>query len=304
MNMQYTFANSNGNTAGSNEARTSAQLNNFEADRGRNNFDVRHTFNLSALYELPIGKGKRWNLDGAANTLLGGWEVGGIVNARSGFPVEVLVVRPDVVVQCQRAGGCPNGAGGMFAQGFVANLPSFGGSFPALPQGFVAVVNTPGGGNSRNIRRPNLIPGANPFLNNDRNMINPAAFAVPDPGEWGDFPRNELSGPGFRQFDMIFAKRFRITESVNVEFRTEVFNIFNHTNFANPSTTLNNALPNLSFNAGTGTYAASTSNVVQPGQAYTQGSAGSTFGLLRSTVNRTVGLGTPRQIQFAFRLNF
>jgi len=196
----------------------------------------------------------------------------------------------------------PNGGNGVFANGFTANLPSFGGSFPALPVGFVALVNTPGGGNSRNIRRPNLIPGADPYLNNDRNMIDPAAFAIPEPGTFGDFPRNELSGPGFRQLDMIFAKRFHFSETMNFEFRTEVFNIFNHANFANPSTTLNNALPSLSFSNGV--YSASTSNVVQPGQAFTQAAAGSTFGLLRSTVGRTVGLGSNRQIQFAFRFNF
>jgi len=304
MNLQYTFGKSEGNTAGSNEARTSAQLDNFEADRGRNNFDVRHTFNLSALYELPIGKGRTYDLGRAGNALLGGWEVGGIVNARSGVPVEVLVVRPDVVVQCTLAAGCPNGSGGTFANGFVANLPTFGTSFPSLPTGFVAVVNTPGGGNSRNIRRPNLVAGVDPYLNNDRNFINPAAFATPAPGQWGDFKRNELSGPTFRQFDMILAKRFRFTESVNFEFRTEFFNIFNQTNFANPSTTLSNALPNLAFNATTSVYSASTSNVVQPGQAFTQGAAGATFGLLRSTVGRTVGLGSNRQVQFAFRLNF
>jgi hypothetical protein len=215
-----------------------------------------------------------------------------------------LVVRPDVVVQCQLAAGCPNGAGGFFANGFVANLPTFGGSFPALPTGFAAVVNTPGGGASRNIRRPNLVAGVDPYLNNDRNFINPAAFATPAPGEFGDFPRNELSGPNFKQVDLILAKKFRVSETMNFEFRTEVFNIFNQANFANPSTTLNNALPSLSFNAGTGVYSASTSNVVQPGQAFTQGAAGSTFGLLRSTVGRTVGLGTNRQIQFAFRFNF
>ena len=304
MNMQYTFGKSEGLTAGSNEARTSGQLDNFEADRGRNNFDIRHTFNVSGIYELPFGKGKRYHLDGIANTVLGGWEVGSIINMRSGVPVEVLVVRPDVVVQCQQAGGCPNGGGGTFAQGFTANLPTFGGSFPSLPVGFVGIVNTPGGGNSRNIRRPNLLQGVDPFLNNDRNMINPAAFAIPDPGEWGNFPRNELSGPSFRQVDLILAKRFKLTETMNFEFRTEVFNIFNHTNFANPSTTLNNALPSLSFNTNTGVYSATTSNVVQPGQAFTHGAAGSTFGVLRSTVNRTVGLGTPRQIQFALRFSF
>ncbi len=302
MNAQYTFGKSEGLSSGSNEARTSAQLDNFEGDRGRNNFDIRHTFNVSALYELPFGKGRRYDLGGAGNMLLGGWEVGTILNARSGVPVEVLVVRPDVVVQCRQTNGCPNGAGGTFANGFTANLPSFGSSFPALPQGFVAVVNTPGGGNSRNVRRPDLIAGVNPYLNNDRNFINPAAFAIPTPGTFGDLSRNALSGPTFRQLDMIFAKRFRFSETMNVEFRTEVFNIFNHTNFANPSVTLNNALPSLSFSNGT--YSASTSNVVQPGQAFTQGAAGSTFGLLRSTVGRTVGLGSNRQIQFAFRFNF
>lgn len=307
MNMQYTFAKSEGNTAGSNEARTSAQLDNFEADRGRNNFDVRHTFNLSALYELPIGKGRRFDLGRTGNMLLGGWEVGGIMNARSGVPVEVLVVRPDIVVQCQLAAGCPNGAGGFFANGFTANLPSFGSGFPSLPVGFVAVINTPGGGNSRNVRRPNLLPGVNPYLGNDRNFINPAAFAIPEPGTWGNFPRNELSGPSFRQIDLTFAKRFRISETMSFQFRTEIFNVLNTTNFANPSTTLNNALPNLSCAVSGGvcaSYSATTSNVVQPGQAFSQGSAGSTFGLLRSTVGRTVGLGSNRQVQFAFRFTF
>ncbi len=302
MNAQYTYGKSVGLSSGSNEARTSAQLQNFEADRGRNNFDVRHTFNLSALYELPFGKGKKFDFGKTGNILLGGWEIGGILNARSGVPVEVLVVRPDVVVQCQLAAGCPNGAGGFFANGFVANLPTFNATFTALPVGFAAVVNTPGGGNSRNIRRPNLIAGVNPFLNNDRNLINPAAFAVPFPGSFGNFSRNALSGPNFRQFDMIVAKRFRVTETMNVEFRTEIFNIFNQTNFANPSTTLNNALPSLSQSGVV--YSAGTSNVVQPGQAYTQNAAGTAFGLLRSTVGRTVGLGSNRQIQFGFRFNF
>lgn len=302
MNMQYTYGKSEGLSSGSNEARTSAQLDNFEGDRGRNNFDIRHTFNLSALYELPIGRGKAYDFGRTGNIFLGGWEVGGILNARSGVPIEVLVVRPDVVVVCQQVGGCPNGAGGFFAQGFTANLPTFGGSFPALPAGFAAVVNTPGGGNSRNVRRPNLI--GDPYLNNDRNFLNPAAFAIPTAGTFGDLGRNALDGPIFRQLDLILAKRFRFNETMNIEFRTEFFNILNQANFANPSATLSNALPNLSFNSGTGVYSASSSNVVQPGQAFTQGAAGSTFGLLRSTVGRTVGLGSNRQIQFAFRFNF
>jgi hypothetical protein len=203
-------------------------------------------------------------------------------------------VRPDIVVQCQSAGGCPvsNTAGAAIVPlGFVAQLPTIGSASP-LPAGFRAVVNTPGGGASRNVRRPNLIPGANPYLNNDRNLLNPAAFTIPEPGTFGNLPRNALRGPNFRQVDFILNKRFPITETVRLEFRTELFNVFNRTNFALPSSALNVGLPTL---GGSG---------VQPGQAYTQSSAGSTFGLLRQTVERTVGLGTNRQIQFALRLNF
>ena len=307
MNAQYTFGSSKGTSAGSNEARTSAQLENFAADYGRNNFDVRHNFNLSALYELPFGNKRKWDLGKFGNAILGNWELGGILNARSGVPLEILIVRPDVVVQCQQSVGCPDGKGGTFANGFTAQLPTLNGSFPRLPAGFVAIINTPGGGASRNVRRPDLIPGVSPFANNDRQFINPAAFAAPAPGTFGNLGRNAFSGPSFRQLDMTLAKRFRFSETMNLEFRAEFFNILNTANFANPSTTLSLALPSLSFAnvGGVDQYTASSgANILQPGQAYTQGAAGSTFGLETSTVNRTVGLGANRQIQFAFRFTF
>jgi hypothetical protein len=284
LNAQYTFSRSFGNTAGSNEARTLATNFNFEDDRGYNNFDVRHTFNLSAIYGLPFGKGQRFDLGAVGNALLGDLEIGGIVNARSGLPIEVLVTRADVVIQCTNAAaGC--------SAGEVRALPGTINAATPLPAGFTAVVNTPGGGASRNVRRPDLILGVNPYLDDDRNMLNPAAFATPAPGTFGNLPRNALRGPNFRQLDLILNKRIRLTDSTSVEFRTEVFNIFNFTNFAAPSSTLNNAL-------GVGT------NLLQPGQPFTQAAAGSTFGLLRQTIERTVGLGTNRQIQLALRLNF
>lgn len=284
LNAQYTFSRSFGNTAGSNEARTSAELDNFEADRGYNNFDVRHTFNLSALYQFPVGRGKTYDFGSIGNFLFGNLEIGGIVNARSGLPIEVLITRPDVVIQCTNAAaGCTAGE--------VRQLPGTVNAANPLPAGFTAVVNTPGGGASRNVRRPDIIAGVNPYLNSDRSLLNPAAFATPAPGAFGNLPRNALRGPGFMQLDVVLNKRFRISEKRNLEFRTEIFNLFNHTNFANPSSTLNNAL-------GTG------ANQLQPGQPFTQAAAGSTFGLLRQTIERTVGLGTNRQIQFALRYNF
>jgi hypothetical protein len=300
LNSQYTFSRSFGNTAGSNEARTAAVPDNFEADRGYNNFDVRHTFNFSALYNLPFGKGTSHDLGSVGNAFLGNWEVGGIVNARSGLPIEVGITRPDVVIQCNDA-TCPvtlNGVATTVSRGFVAQLPGTINAANPLPLGFIGVVNTPGGGASRNVRRPNLLPGVSPYLNNDRNIINPAAFGIPVPGTFGDLPRNALRAPNFKQFDLVLNKRFRITESANLEFRTEIFNIFNFTNFAAPATTLNNALPTIT------TAGALSTGSLQPGTGFTQSQAGGTFGLLRQTVERTVGLGTNRQIQFALRLNF
>ncbi len=267
LNAQYTFGKSYGNTAGSNEAstvgnnaRTTAE---FDYDTGYNNFDVRQTFNVSAVYSLPWGK----NLTGVSKTLLGGWEVGTILNARSGLPIPVQIVRPDVVY--------------VDAAGVVFQTPAVGRT---------AVINTPRGGASRNVRRPDLISGVDPFLNKDRTLLNPAAFAAPKPGTFGNLVRNQLHGPKFVQQDLILAKKFAITESANVEFRTEIFNLFNVTNFANPPA----ALPNV-LGAGT--------NQLQPGQPYTAAAAG-TFGILNRTVERTVGLGTNRQVQFALRLNF
>jgi hypothetical protein len=184
----------------------------------------------------------------------------------------------------------------------VAQLPGTINASNPLPPGFIAVVNTPGGGSSRNVRRPDFVPGVSPYLNNDRSLLNPAAFTTPAPGTFGNVPRNALRGPNFRQFDVILNKRIKFSETMNVEFRTEIFNIFNRPNFDIPGSRLNLALPSVTQSGGVYTF--STANVVQPGQAYTQGAAGQTFGLLRQTVVRDVGLGTSRQIQFAVRFNF
>ena len=279
MNVQYTLGKSYGTSGGANGANTAANnartLDEFEYEDGYNNFDVRHTFNLSLMYSLPFGEGRRFGADasGFAQAVLGGWDVGGIVNARSGVPINVLVTRPDILYR--------DSASGLYYTG------------PAV--GRVAVINTPGGGASRNVRRPDMVPGVDPFIKDGGLLyLNPAAFAAPLPGTFGNMERNSLHGPDFRQVDFFFAKHFRLGGRSDLEFRGEVFNMFNTTNFFNPGGTLNAAIPATPGQA----------NTLQPGQAYTSGAAGPTFGRLTSTVGRTVGLGTPRQLQFALRLSF
>jgi hypothetical protein len=316
LNSQYSLARSFGITSGSNESRTAAQptggtpkpgsgdSNNYAADLGYNTFDIRHTFNVSAVYDLPFGAGRTHNLGRIGNTILGNWQIGGISNIRSGVPIDVTITRADVVAQCVIASCTVNNSATTtttVAQGFTTQLPSVSGS-QALPVGFAAVVNAPGGGSSRQTRRPDLIPDVDPYLSSDRNFLNPAAFAIPKAGTYGNLPRNALKGPNFQQFDLILAKRFPIKERANFEFRSEFFNIFNHANFANPASTLNTALPSMTFNTTANAWVLGSG--LQPGQAFTQSSAGTAFGLLRQTVERTVGLGTNRQIQFALRLNF
>ena len=278
LNVQYTLGKSRGNTAGSNEALTSGNLartlSDFDYDNGYNNFDVRHTFNLSLLYSIPYGHGRAYgsNASALSQALLGGWDVGGIVNARSGTPVNVIIVRPDVVYR--------DGAGNIFTN-------------PAADR--VAIINTPGGGNSRNVRRPNLVPGVSPFISDGGVLfLNPAAFSTPAPGTFGDLERNSIHGPNFRQADVFLAKHFSTGNRTDLEFRGEVFNLFDTVNFANPVGTLPLALPSAAL---------SEANRVQPGQPYSAAAAG-TFGRLTGTVGRTVGLGTPRQVQFALRLSF
>jgi hypothetical protein len=265
LNGQYTLGYSKGNTGGSNEATTASNnarlIDQFDFEDGYNNFDVRHTFNISALYSVP-GQGA-W---------AGGWEIGGIFNGRSGIPIPVLITRPDIVF-VNAAGQVFNNAGA----------------------GLTPVINVPGGGASRSTRRPDLVPGADPFIK-DGGLIflNPAAFATPAPGTFGNLERNSIHGPWFRQVDLVVSKRIPMGQGRNLELRSEFFNIFNITNFANPVGTLPNALPNASLTEA---------NRVQPGQPYTTGAA-ATFGRYTSTVGRTVGLGTPRQIQFAVRYQF
>ncbi len=132
-------------------------------------------------------------------------------------------------------------------------------------------TNTYGNGNFTN-QRPNFVSGqgfypANQTINN---WLNPAAFALPAKGTFGNLGRNTIFGPGFAQVDASLLKETQVTENTHLEFRAEIFNVFNHPNFAEPDTTF-----------GT------------PG-----------FGQIFSTFGNTLGEGTARQIQLALKYIF
>ncbi len=113
-----------------------------------------------------------------------------------------------------------------------------------------------------NVYLPNRGPDA---------WLNPAAFALPAAGTYGNAGRNGFRGPGLWQADLGLTKRFRITERYNLDFRAEAFNLFNRAQFGNPVAARQNA----------------------------------TFGRILATANDgATGTGTSRQVQFMLRLNF
>ena len=155
-------------------------------DKGRSNFDVRHSFVANATYELPFGKGMK----GAAAQLVAGWQLNTIVSLASGVPFSVLILG-----------------------------------------------DADQDGTDDNAARPNLLPGVSltpPGGATPNLWFNPAAFAPPVPGFRGTSGRNILTGPDFKSVDLSIVKNFRIDEKRSLQFRTEIFNIFNRANFDVP----------------------------------------------------------------------
>ncbi len=277
MGMQYTWAKELGTSSGSNEASTS-QIPYaygpaaFAAEYGRGAFDIRHTMNATVLYELPIGRGRSYSLNGIADAIAGGWQLGGTMNVRSGLPIDVLITRPDIAYV---------GNTGTSISGQVFASPVVTGGVVQT----TAVNEVPGGGNSRNVRRPNIVPGVNPYAKSRRQWLNPAAFTPPAPGTFGNARRNDYTGPSLTQLDATLKKSLSVSEKLSFEFHADVYNVLNHPNYANPG------LVRLG-------------QVLTPGSPFTSGNSGSNWGALSATVGNQVGIGSNRQIQLSLRASF
>jgi hypothetical protein len=271
---QYTLARSFGNTNGGSQTATTGNPLNFEYDKGYNPDDVRHKFTFTTIYGLPFGRGQRFfsGASGLIEQIVADWTIGAIVDLQSGRPIDVKITRPDVVY--------------IDNTGRIFNSPAIGRT---------AIINVTGGGASFNAQRPDLISGVNPYLNNDRSYLNPAAFAIPAPGTLGNLKRGDLRGPGLSLVDLTIRKQFRDADKSKTyfEFRVDVANLFNKTNFDRPSGT-QTTLPNM---LGTGT------NQLQPGQPFTAELAPS-FGILNKTFKREQDFSSSRQIQFSFVIYF
>ncbi len=100
-----------------------------------------------------------------------------------------------------------------------------------------AAANTGGAGGSRpDFVRDATLPSDQRSL---QRWFDTTAFSTPAIYTWGNLARNSLFGPGRWNFDMSLFKEFPIRERVTMQLRAEAFNLFNHPQFGQPSSTVN-----------------------------------------------------------------
>jgi hypothetical protein len=176
--------------------------------------------------------------------LLGGWTLSGITTLQTGTPFTVVLGGPDT-------------------SGFNQSVSG----------------NSPNGGNRPDVVKPGPLP-----QNNDSpdSAFDTTSFAPNLAGRNGTSGRNAYRGPGLANSDLSAVKTFTVLPReprVSMQVRADAFNLFNHTNFANPIADMNNA----------------------------------NFGRITQTLGSAVGtstgtsggpVGGPRIIQLALRLQF
>ena len=180
----------------------------LEKRRGAN--DLTHVFKANAGYELPFGPGKRWLSNGAAARALGGFKLTGIAVVQTGRPISITSQLQTLnrgsranrnTVNSTLSNSELQARTGLFRDPVTGRPVLFD---PAL----IAAVR------------------ANPYNN--------AFLTNPQPGRAGSLGLTPVSGPGYWNVDLGVIKRTPVTENVNIEFRAEAFNVFNHTNFFIP----------------------------------------------------------------------
>ena len=244
MDLNYTWAKDTSNALGSVPNTLTAEngatiLNayNLHADYGPVIYVARNRFVGTFQYELPYGRGQRYggDINRLTNLAVGGWSVAGIFLDHSGH--------------------------------FLT--PSFSGTDPSGTGVLTRGVTT--------AQRPDCTGVSGNLSGHNRNAyFNPAAFTVPgnNIGRFGNCSVGILTGPGTVTFAGTAGKNFALTERFNLRFETQVANLFNHTNLADPAT-----------------------NISSP----------TTFGVITNVQDANTSYGPsagPRNIQFSLRLTF
>ena len=181
-------------------------IHNLAAEAGPSSFDVHFNNVTSIVYEVPFGKGRKFgsNIHPVVDAVLGGWELNTINTAHTGTPISVYYT-PSTA---SATSGLSNDYRG---QPFLR--PDVSGS--AADQSKSQMINSYFAGYT---------------------------FTVPPVNApFGNLGRNAFRVPGLEQWDLSVNKSFRIRELATVQFRSEFFNVTNHTNFGIPTASLSSS---------------------------------------------------------------
>jgi hypothetical protein len=191
------------------------QLHKFYAPAG---FDRRNVFNFQYVYDLPQFKGSNKLVQLTA----GGWEWSGVSQFWGGTPCLTNASPTNDSCDLKSSGNLGNGGFGHIRPDYIGGP-----------------IITP--------HNHNVPAGQFPM------WFNPAAFASPANGSFGNFHRNSIYGPGVDNWNMSLFKNFIFTESLRLQLRFEAYNVFNHTQWANVNNSLSAPNPGTPFsgaNAG------------------------------------------------------
>ncbi len=168
-------------------------------------YDVTNSVSGSAVYELPIGRKRKWgtSLHPVVNAAVGDWQLGAIVQLHGGFPLTVFA----------------DDASGTNSRGSRANC--------------IAPPHVFG-------RRPAIDP-VNGQLTGIQ-WFDPASYGPAEPGTFGSCGVGTVRGPGLSTGDLSIQKEFPLGELKRLEFRAELFNLTNTPILNSPGTFLTHTL--------------------------------------------------------------
>jgi hypothetical protein len=206
----YTWSKALGFTDGAIDTETAADVYNRSLERSITSYSFPHFVKATWIYELPIGPNKALRVPGIAGKIVGGWQLSGIHNARSGAPLGI---------------------------GTAAAVNPFGASRPDQVLGQTIISNSSAPINFRGV-------------NGGQTYLNRAAFTDPAvaPGGRNIMTRlgtvgpllPNIRGPMFHSHDMSLQKMFKFTEQKSFEVRVTALNVINRAGRGNPVTSLAN----------------------------------------------------------------
>ena len=173
------------------------------AEKAVSDFNFPHRLSLAYIWDMPFGTSVAKLSNSKANYLIQGWEVGSVLTVMSGPPY----------------------------------TPVVSGSVSGADELNNATVQQ---GTGMDTDRPNVMSEKfYPAKQSPQEWVSPAAFSTPSEFTFGNAGRNILRGPGLGSCDFSVLRNFRLTESTKVQFRSELFNIFNRANFDIPQNIVN-----------------------------------------------------------------